>query len=461
MNVYKLIIVGLAIAILPRVVGAVNLDECIVLALADNPSALAAYDRVDAARAMIRQATSAYYPRLFVALNWARTDNPPQAFMMALNQRTLDMRSPDFDPNNPGSTSDTRFTAGVKYRLFDSGAREMYRQMTLYGKDAATEQWTAARNELIFEVIHGFYGTLQAQSFVEVMQESVSSLEESLRVATERYNAGSVMKTDVLNLEVALAQARQDLIGVANGTQMAIAALNTALGQDKIGSDGLQVPEQLPEELPPPEQNLELVENRPELRAVLNVAQMKKKAYRKAICDYFPTLSAVGSSDWDSANFSDFQNSYFVGVVAEWEFFEGLQKYGSISQAKAEWKAAVRDAEQARNQLRLDLRQAYLRATESWERFDLARKSLESATEALRIAREQYRQGAADVTTILTAQVGLTATRTRNVAAYYDYVIALANIERAQGALTKKWEPNSGQEDKNTKVMEKQTLTQR
>ena len=38
---------------------------------------------------------------------------------------------------------------------------------------------------------------------------------------------------------------------------------------------------------------------------------------------------------------------------------------------------------------------------------------MESAEEALRITRERYEQGAADITELLTAQFGLTDTRTR------------------------------------------------
>jgi hypothetical protein len=36
---------------------------------------------------------------------------------------------------------------------------------------------------------------------------------------------------------------------------------------------------------------------------------------------------------------------------------------------------------------------------------------------------------------LLTAQVGLTASQSRDVAAYYDYLTALSNLERAQGRL--------------------------
>ncbi len=71
----------------------------------------------------------------------------------------------------------------------------------------------------------------------------------------------------------------------------------------------------------------------------------------------------------------------------------------------------------------------------------VARKSVESAEEALRITSEQYKGGVADITILLTAQVGLTAQKTRDVAAYYDYLSALSNFERARGNAVSKYVP--------------------
>ncbi|HOW96758.1 MAG TPA: TolC family protein, partial [Kiritimatiellia bacterium] len=93
---------------------------------------------------------------------------------------------------------------------------------------------------------------------------------------------------------------------------------------------------------------------------------------------------------------------------------------GAVAAARAELDAARAEEAKAERNLRLDLTQAYLGAKEAHERMEVTRKSLESAREALRITREQYEQGAADVALLLQAQVGVTAMRTRAVAAEYD-----------------------------------------
>lgn len=416
---------------------AVTLEDCVETALQDNPDAQAAAQRVESARAAIREAESAYYPQLTLAGTYGRTDNAGQAMFMALNQRSLNMAAPGFDINNPGDTENLRAGIGAKMRLLDGGQRGLYRDMAKLGTEASKSQKEAILNELIYQVTRGYYGILQAQAFVKVQEETVASLEENLRVANERFKAGTAVQTDVLNLEVKLAQAREDLIRAQNGAQLAVAALNTAIGQDLVPQSPLAENERTDLTPPPDPQDADAIEDRAELKAARLNTRIQENAWKKSQRDYFPTVSAFGSVDWDSDVSSDFEQSYFAGAMAEWEFFTGFRRGASTDSAKANYEAAKAQERKARDNLRLDLTQAQLAIKEAWERRDVASRSVTSAEEALRITQERYKQGAADITELLTAQVGLTATRTRNVAAYYDYLTAQANLKRAEGTLAK------------------------
>jgi outer membrane protein TolC len=351
------------------------------------------------------------------------------------------MRDPAFDPNAPDDTDNLRFSVGLQYRIYNGGINVLNVRMAEEEKAAKELQLASVQNELIHQVTRGYYSVLQAQAFVTVQEESVNSLEENLRVATARFHAGSVVKTDVLNLDVKLAQAREDLILAKNGVQLAIASLNTAIGEDLIALDGLPVPfqEELKEE--PLRLDYTVIENRPELKAAKKMSEIIEKSYRKASQGRYPTVNAFGSYDVDSGDASDFENSYLVGVMAKWEFFDGNQRSNKALSAKAEMRAAKMEEKKAYNNLRLDLHQAFLKASEAWQRLEVTKKSVTNAKEALRITGEQYKEGAADITVLLTAQVGLTTQKTRNVAAYYDYLIALSNLERARGEAVKKYVP--------------------
>jgi len=412
---------------------AVTLETCIKTALENNPGIQAGITRINEAKYMIQQAESAYYPRLYLSGAYSVTDNPPQAFMMSLNQKDLDMAQAGFDPNDPDRTDNVRLSLGLKYQIYDGGVRTIQVRMAKEGKQLRELGLRAVQNELIHQVTRGYYGVLQAQSFVAVQEGSVKSLEESLRVATARFNAGSAVKTDVLNLEVKLAQAREDTIRVKNGVRLAIASLNTAIGSDLIFSSGIPVPAREAIMKKPDALDFSVLENRPELKATHSMSNIKEQSYEKISRENRPSMSAFGSYDFDSGDFAEFENSYLMGVMAEWEFFDGYQRQNKARVARAEWQTAQNETLKARNELRLDLHQAYLKAMDAWERLEVSEKSIESAAEALRITSEMYKQGAAEITVLLTAQVGLTTQKTRSVAAYYDYLTALSNYDRARG----------------------------
>ena len=414
---------------------AVTLDDAVRTALGNSPTLQAAESRIDSAQAMLRQAKSYYYPSIGLAATYALSDNPPQAFMMTLNQRSLNMQDPAFDPNNPDDTDNLRGSVVAQWRLFDR-QRDAGRNMARYGAAASAEAFAAARNQLVHEVTRGFYGVLQAQAFAAVQEKAVQSIAESLRIAQERFAAGGAVKTDVLNLETQLAQANEDLIKARNGAQLALAALNAAIGDDVVTADAIEAPGPAALDAPPPEcKDPAAFENRPEMRAARLMRQIKEQDLKKAQGGYAPTVSAFGSLDADSGNASDFENSYMAGVMAEINIFDGARTRAAVQAARAELESAKADEEKARLNLRLDLQQAFLGTQEAWERLDVTRKSLETAEEARRIVQEQYQQGAADIAILLQTQVGVTAMQTRFAAAQYDYLTALSNLKRAKGEL--------------------------
>ena len=181
--------------------------------------------------------------------------------------------------------------------------------------------------------------------------------------------------------------------------------------------------------------------------AAREMVRMREQVLAKARKSFSPVVNAFGSYDWDSSGDGDFEGSYMVGVAAEWEAFTGFQRGHAVAQARAELEAARSDFDRAAAEVRLDIRHAELSLDEARERLEVARKSVESAREAVRITRERYRQGAADITVLLTAELGLTATETRRVAAHYDRLVAQSNLVRARGTLADRFLPPSKQSE--------------
>jgi outer membrane protein len=412
----------------------VTLEQCIQAAWRNNPDLEAGLHRVQAARERAYQADSAYYPLATLSTSWSRTDNPPQAFMMELNQRSLDMANPMFNPNEPDDTENIRFSAGAQYRLFDGGRRALDSGLARGGADMQAAQWESLRNELAHEVTRAFIQVLLAGSHVDLQAQSVASMVENVRVARERHAAGAAVEADVLHLEVKLAEAREAHIRARHGAKLAVAALNAAVGVDLLRDAGQAQAVEAPAEEPDYDAIRRAgAAGRPERAVMRNALHLREKGYQRARREYAPTVEAFASLDWDSDKLSGFEQSYIVGVQAQWALFDGFRRKHAVREAAAEWAGARAEERKLETQLSLDLTQAVLMAEEAAERVAVARASVNLAEEALRSTRARYEAGAADVTELITAQWAWTATQTRRLAAEYDVIAARSNVDRARG----------------------------
>jgi outer membrane protein TolC len=230
-----------------------------------------------------------------------------------------------------------------------------------------------------------------------------------------------------------LAQAREDRIRARNGFAMALDALNTAIGAERVDAESLHASE---EDTAPPPVDPDVassVEQRPEWLAARHALHMQEENLRRARGGYAPTIHAFGNMDWDSDRASDFERSYVAGVMAEWDLFDGGRRSQEVTGARAQHEEARALLEQTRQHLALDIRNAQLESESAHERLTVTGKTVESAEESLRITRQRYEQGAVDITELLNAEVALAVTRMRKAAARYEYLIARANVDRARG----------------------------
>jgi outer membrane protein len=417
----------------PAPVTAITLNECIEAALTMNPGLEAASYRIKVSRSAHLQARSAWYPLISVSGSHTQTNNPSQAFMMELNRKTLDMTDPGFDPADPGHTYNTRFSIGMQYLLYDGGSSRLHEEMAEQGIDLSRYRHAAAKNELVYEVTRGYYNTLKAGEFVSVFRETAASIEKSLQLAKKRFAEGTALKTDVLNLEVQLAQAQEDLISAENGFLMAIAALNTSIGADIVSADTLVPPADEKEAFHAPVLAEKTVDQRPELQAAALIVKLKKTGLKRSRRAYHPSIKAFGSIDMDGRVSDSFEDSYIAGVIATWNVFDGYARSGAVSESRALRNEAVAHLKQTRKQLELDLTDAKLRISNAVKRLDVTRKALDNSEELLQMTRTQYENGAVEITALLNAHSALTASTVRNKAAHYDYLDSLANMNRATG----------------------------
>lgn len=415
-------------AVGPSAAMALTLDDVIGAALSNSPALHSEDYKIESASAQAGQAASAWYPQVKAGAQYARTDNPPQAFFMNLNQQSASLET---DFNNPPDTDNLRLGASAAWMLYDGGQRTLDVRMAQLGAEGQRLGRLITVNELVHNITRGWYGAMLARDAVAVAEKAEKSWSESLRLARELVSAGAAVKSDVLSLEVKLAEARQQQEQAKNGCSLAVSSLNAIMGQGTLTVDSIR-DVQSNSMITSPNTNSN-VSGRAELQAASLMTRIKETALLKARRQYTPTVSAFSEFDWDSDVGTDMQGSYLAGVAVDVNLFDGWRTRQGIARAKAELESARAEEEQARDMLTLDLTRARLSLDDAQTKLEVSKSNIINADEALRMTRARYQQGAANIAELLGAETMLSSAQFDAVAAEYGIRVAQSDIVRAQG----------------------------
>lgn len=420
----------------PDPADSLTLAQAVATALEHNPDARAAAERIGEAEAQLGEATAAFYPRIDARLGFERTDNPAQAFAMILNQRRF---TPDLNFNNPGPTQDVRPEIYGVLPLFHGGQDYYRRQAAALGVEAARLERLALRNALTEAVIASYYALLAAPQQAAAARASVSAVSSALQHAQTRFAAGAALKSDVLSLDVRLAEAREIELRATNAVDLARTSLRTLLGLP--ASAALEIsPTVDPPALPlPPSLEAALdgaLRTRPELGAAARQVAMREREIAVERAEYLPRIDVAGGYANDSSNFelSHESDSWAVGATAQINLFAGFKTQARVRAAEHRLAQARETERKLHLEIEREVQSAFLTDAEARQRVRVSEAAVASAEDALRLVNEQYGAGTATVTRYLEAEAARSAARSRAIAGRYDARRAAAALQKAMGA---------------------------
>lgn len=416
--------------------GAFTLRQAIDYALENNPEISIMQARIDQANAQLGQALASFYPQVKASLSYQHSDNPAQAFAMIIAQRRLNFNSGDF--NHPGGVDDYRPQVTATYSLFRGGQDYYLSQAAELGVETSELEKTATRHHLINNVTAAFYGYLAAEDAHELSLRSIEAVQSELDQSRVRYDAGTLLKSDVLSLEVQLAEAKDAQIQAANAMEIAKAMVKTLLGLSV--EQAFTISENLGQPLPAAPAEFDILLNQalsqhPELKAAEKRVLIAEQQLNAAQAAHLPRADAFvsyGSNSKDLA-FSSNRDNVTAGVMVEVDVFSGFATQEKVKKAEHELTAAREAARRMRLRVENQVKTAQLRLREALNREQVTSVSVTAAEEALRLVKEQRNAGVVTVTRYIEAEVARDRAKTRDISARYDALRAEAELNQATG----------------------------
>ncbi len=396
---------------LADIYGKLTLEDCIQLALANNPSAVSAQLAMQNAQVNLNLAKSQFLPKASAGFDSA-----------------YNMGTPVHD--NGSSTSN------ISANLSLSGVTDLARNVKMKQVEVQQAQLNlqSVKNDLIRTVRKKYYALLAAQRTVDIRTQSRDVYEDQYKRTAEYFRLGLRPKVDVTTAEVNLNNESLRLIRAKNAVKTASASLANTLGVTT--SAILQVDETVDFTL----QDISFesavqtaYQNRPDVAASTLEVRLGELKVSQAKAGYFPTVSfTAGYTKSGESLYLDTENAR-VGVGLDIPLFNAFKTYNGVKQANLALASTRNNSRSLLNNVFLEVQNAYIALNEAAESIPLAELNAQKAKENMELARGRYNEGIGDMLELKDAEVAYTDAQLSLLTARYDYGSAIADLKQAMG----------------------------
>jgi len=371
-----------------------DLESRVVITNQNVAAARAAYDQ---ARALVRQDRAALFPSVSAGASATRSGS-------------FGASSGTINSNGTLSTSGSRYSADIAASWAPDlwGAVGNTVRQAKAQSQASAGQLANATLSAQGEVASDYLSLRGLDAQKILLTDTVTAYSRSLKIAQNKYAAGTVARSDVFTAQSALSSAQASLRDLARQRAVFEDAIAVLVGENPstfaiAPTRWQQATPDVPYAIPS-----EVIQRRPDVAAAERAVAAANANIGIQRAAFFPSLSLTGSASTSAATlgglFSAATSFWSLGASAA----ETLLDFGARS-------AKVAGARAAYNQAVANYRQAVLAAFQQVEDnlaattvyraevVDLA-QAADASRRAVTIANNQYRAGTVDYTTVITAQ---------------------------------------------------------
>jgi outer membrane protein len=395
-----------------------NMHQCIDIALGQNTAIMAAGGIVQISRSRLGEARSDYYPQLSAAAGYTRTAAPDTVVNLPANRYDSYTGSVQLYQNivNPRTWSAVK---AAKQTL-----------------EASREDQVATENNVVLSVKTAYYQVLQAKRDRDVAADVISGYQLHLDQAKGFYDVGTKAKVDVIKAEVDLSNAKLALIKAENSYKVSWLNLNTVMGVPDAPQytieDNLSYQ---PYPLTLDEATARAFDNRPDLKSAVARREAAESGISVAQAGHYPVLSGNASYVKGGIGLSpsELNDGWSAGVTLNIPLFSGFLVSHQVAEAKGNLYVLKANEEDTRQQILLQVRQAYLALRAAEASISTAELAARQAKENLDLQNGRYAAGVGSPLDVSDAFNTYVQNQSQYISALAIYRVAQAALEQAMG----------------------------
>lgn len=300
---------------------------------------------------------------------------------------------------------------------------------------AAEHSLKNARELVVLAVGNTYLLALAGAARVDTAQAEVQTAQALYDKAADQQKAGVSPAIDVLRARVELQSRQQQLIVARNDyakqklqlarviglppgqefaltTQAPYAPLATSSIDDDLRQAYLSRPDYL--------------------AAVLQVRAAEARR-RAATAEHYPSVDIAGNYGAAGVNVGDSHGIFQIGATLNIPITAGGKTHGEVLEAEAALRQSRQQLEDLRGQIDYEVRTARLDLTAAADQVEVARSSVDLASQTLVQARDRFAAGVTDNLEVVEAQESLAAANENYISSLYAHNLAKVELAKAIG----------------------------
>jgi outer membrane protein len=301
-------------------------------------------------------------------------------------------------------------------------------------EDYASQEYRAARQNVVSDVKEAYYAVLQTESALDAAQASVKQYQETDRISLQYVSQEVVLKSESLDVKAKLAQSQYQVVELTNNLQTQKEQLNDLLGRDlETPFHTEQVPAETAEEVDLKAAQQTALGQRPELKeAEINVQKadydrkLAKSQYIPDVSAAFHYLTPINTSILP-------QNIAAAGMEFSWDPFDWGQRRDEVKQKNITVEQSQVQLQQTQSKILLDVNNRFRKLQESRQLLGVAQAARDASNEKLREVNDKFKQQAVLLRDVLEQQTAVANAEHDYEQALLSFWSAKAEFEKALG----------------------------
>ena len=408
-------------------------NDADLTALADqievnNQNVAVAIARYEQARALVAQQRASLFPSVNLDFNASRSGSRSQTVTTTSGTTA----------STGGAHNNFSLAIGASWEPDVWGRLRAGVSQARFSEEASAADLQSAKLSAQGELATDYFNIRQLDVARDIQAQTIAGYERSMKITQNRYDAGIAAKTDVLQAQTQLANAKADQLGLEQQRaqlEHAIAVLvgkapaNFSLAERPVWNAVVpDVPISLPSTL---------LQRRPDIAAAERRVAAANEQVGIARAGYFPSLNLSANAGLGAAVIGDlFKASaltWSVGAAVAQSIFNGGLTTAQVANARAGVDAAAATYRQAVLTAFQDVEDRLVASRILQDQLVLRQEAAQAATLVEQQVLNRYQAGQVSYTEVVTAQVTAANARRSVAQAMADREVAAVGLVTALG----------------------------